>query len=112
MSDQQNPATSSSNEKVPKGSYAAGRRVSLPEGAEQPIVVFINGVAQSEGEDYVLRGEEILFTREIIKEEKSGKKKLVMLLGVVGFYNKDETIDVQFQKDGKTELAGDLPVSK
>jgi hypothetical protein len=101
-----------SEQKVPKGSYAAGRRVSLPEGAEKPIVVFVNGVAQDEGTDYLLRDNEILFTRDIIKEEKSGKKKMVMLLGVVGFYNKDETIDVQYQKDGKTQLAGDLPVSK
>jgi len=101
-----------SEQKVPKGSYAAGRRVSLPEGAEKPIVVFVNGVAQDEGTDYLLRDNEILFTRDIIKEEKSGKKKMVMLLGVVGFYNKDETIDVQYQQDGKTQLAGDLPVSK
>lgn len=98
--------------KIPKGSYAAGRRVSLPEAADPPIIVFINGVAQTEGQDYTLRGNEILFNRDIIKEEKSGKKKLVMLLGVVGFYNKNETIDVQFQRDGKTELAGDLPVFK
>ena len=98
--------------KIPKGSYAAGRRVTLPQGATQPIVVYINGVAQTEGEDYVLRENEILFTREIIKETKTGKKKLVMLLGVVGFYNKDETVDVQFQRDGKTDFAGDLPVSK
>ncbi len=104
--------TPAPEQKIPKGSHAAGRRVTIPEGAENPIVVFINGVAQTEGKDYVLRGNEILFTREIIKETKSGKKKLVMLLGVVGFYNKDETIDVQFQRDGKTELAGDLPVFK
>ena len=30
---------------------------------------------------------------------------MIMLMGVVGFYAKDETIDVQYQKDGKTELA-------
>ncbi len=99
-------------QKIPKGSYAAGRRVTLPEGAEKPIIVFVNGVAQTEGEDYVIRENEILFTREIIKETKTGKKKMFMLLGVVGFYNKDETIDVQFQRDGKTDFAGDLPVFK
>ena len=104
--------STSEETKIPKGSYAAGRRVTLPEGAEQPIVIFVNGVAQAEGTDYVLRGNEILFTREIIKEAKTGKKKLVMLLGVVGFYNKDETIAVQFQTNGRTEFAGDLPVSK
>ena len=109
MSDETTDQTTT-GQKIPKGSYAAGRRVTLPDGAEQPIIVFVNGVAQTEGKDYVLRANEILFTREIIKHTKSGKKKLAMLLGVVGFYNKDETIDVQFAKDGKTELAGDLPV--
>lgn len=103
---------STPEQKIPKGSHAAGRRVQLPEGAEQPIRVFINGVAQTEGDDYVLRGNEILFTREIIKENKSGRRKAVMLLGVVGFYTKNETVDVQFQRNGKTELAGDLPILK
>lgn len=97
-------------QKVPKGSYAAGRRVALPEGAEAPIVVYINGVAQTEGEDYSLRGNEILFNREILKEVKSRQRKAIMLLGVVGFYAKNETVDVQFQRNGKTDLASDLPV--
>ena len=35
-----------------------------------------------------------------------------MLLGVVGFYNKHETVDVQFQREGKTGLASDLEVRK
>ena len=100
------------DQKVPKGSYAAGRRVTLPEGAEQPIEVFINGVSQTAGVDYTLRGNEILFTREIVKETKAGRRKLFMLLGVVGFYNKHETVDVQFQREGKTGLASDLEVRK
>ncbi|HTU15873.1 MAG TPA: hypothetical protein VMF31_11815 [Solirubrobacterales bacterium] len=97
-------------QKVPKGSYAAGRRVALPEGAEAPIVVYINGVAQTEGQDYNLRGNEILFTRDILKEVKSRQRKAIMLLGVVGFYAKNETVDIQFQRNGKTELAADLAV--
>lgn len=100
----------SSGQKIPKGSYAAGRRVMLPEGAETPVVVYINGVAQTEGQDYNLRGGEILFTREILKEQKSRQRKMIMLIGVIGFYAKNETIDVQFQRNGKTELASDLPV--
>ena len=98
-------------QKIPKGSYAAGRTVQLPEGAEAPIVVYINGVAQTEGEDYVLRGGQVLFTREILKEVKSGRRKLIMLLGVVGFYTPNETVDVQYQRAGKTELASDLEVT-
>jgi hypothetical protein len=48
-----------SEQKVPKGSYAAGRRVRLPRGASEPIV---------------------------------------------------ETGDVQFTRDGRTELASELEV--
>jgi len=101
-----------SNPDVPKGSYAAGRRVNLPPEAEAPVVVFVNGVIQTEGVDYTLGKGEIRFSREIIKESKSGRRKLFMLLGVVGFYNKNETVDVQFQRNGKTELAGDLEVHR
>lgn len=106
-----NDSTSeNTTQKVPKGSYAAGRMASLPQGAEEPIVVFINGVAQTAGVDYNVNGNDILFTREIIKEEKSRRRKMIMLIGVVGFYTKNETVDVQFQRNGKTELAADLAV--
>jgi hypothetical protein len=95
---------------IPKGSYAAGRRVRLPEGAGTPVVVFINGMAQVEGRDYTIKGNEILFSRDIIKEELGTGRKLAMFLGLFGTYRKHETIDVQFQRDGRTELAGDLRV--
>ncbi|MBK8294231.1 MAG: hypothetical protein IPK93_05420 [Solirubrobacterales bacterium] len=101
---------SSPSADVPKGSFAAGRRVLLPRGAELRIVVYVNGVDQIEGKDYTRREDEILFNRDIIKEQKSGRRKLIMLLGVVGFYSKNETVDIQFQRDGKTELASDLPI--
>jgi hypothetical protein len=95
---------------VPKGSYAAGRRVRLPHGAAEPIVVYINGVAQTAGEDYDFEGDEIVFTRDIIKEEIGISRWLAMYLGIFGTYRKDETIDVQFSRDGKTELASELEV--
>ena len=53
---------------IPKGSYAAGRRMKMPAGAQPPFVVFINGVEQSEGADYEVRAGEIVFKREIVKE--------------------------------------------
>jgi hypothetical protein len=95
---------------IPKGSYAAGRRVKLPAGAEAPYVVFINGVEQREGGDYEVRAGEIVFTREIVKEQVGKGRWLAMYLGLFGTYRKDETIDLQFQRGGKTELVSDLPV--
>ena len=96
---------------IPKGSYAAGRRVKLPAGAEAPYTVFINGVEQSEGADYHVAAGEIVFTRDIVKEEVSKGRWLAMYLGLFGTYRKNETIDLQFRRNGKTELLSDLPVS-
>lgn len=95
---------------VPKGSYAAGRRVKLPAGAEAPYAVFINGVQQEEGVDYDVRAGEIIFTRPIIKEKVGTGRWLAMYLGLFGTYRKNETVDLQFNRDGKVELLSDLPV--
>jgi len=95
---------------IPKGSYAAGERVKLPRGAEPPFTVFINGVAQDEGEDYVIEGGEIVFAPPIVKEKIGTSRWLAMYLGLWGTYRKDEKVDIQFQRAGKTQLVADLPV--
>jgi len=95
---------------IPKGSYAAGRRMKLPAGAAAPYAVYINGVEQSEGADYTVAAGEIVFTRPIIKEKVGTGRWLAMYLGLFGTYRKNETIDLQFERGGKTELISDLPV--
>lgn len=95
---------------IPKGSYAAGRRLKLPAGAEAPYTVFINGVEQRQGQDYELRAGEIVFTRQIVKEKVGTGRWLAMYLGLFGTYRKDETIDLQFNRNGKVELISNLPV--
>jgi hypothetical protein len=97
---------------IPKGSYAAGRRLKLPAGAEAPYAVFVNGVEQREGVDYNLRAGEIVFTREIVKEKVGAGRWLAMYLGLFGTYRKNETIDLQFQRGGRTELLSDLAVER
>jgi hypothetical protein len=96
---------------IPKGSYAAGRRVKLPAGAEAPYTVFVNGIEQREGTDYRVAASEIVFTRDIVKEEVGKGRWLAMYLGLFGTYRKNETVDLQFSRNGKTELLSDLPVS-
>jgi hypothetical protein len=95
---------------IPKGSYAAGRRLKLPAGAQPPYAVFINGVEQREGDDYDLRAGEIVFRRDIVKERVGTGRWLAMYLGLFGTYRKNETIDLQFLRNGKIELLSDLPV--
>jgi len=93
-----------------KGEIAVGRRVRLPRGAKPPIVVYINGVAQVEGEDYELRGGEVVFKRQIVKEQVGGGRWLAMFLGLFGTYRRNEVVDVEFRRGGKPELAHDLAV--
>jgi hypothetical protein len=95
---------------IPKGSYAAGRRVRLPRGAERPIHVHINGVEQREGTDFEVRGGEIVFARPIVKETVSPGRWMAMYLGLFGTYRKHETVDVEYRLAGKTKLAGDVEI--
>jgi hypothetical protein len=96
---------------VPEGSVAVGNRVQLPRGAEPPFTVFINGVEQGEGKDYRVSAGEIVFSRPILKEQRVGFGRwLAMFIGLFGTYRKHETVDVQFRRHGKLELASDLPI--
>jgi hypothetical protein len=95
---------------VPNGSFAAGRRVRLPRGAEPPVVVYVNGVKQVEGEDYVARSGEIVFSRPIVKERVGGMRWLAMLLGLFGTYRKHETVDVEYRLGGQVKLASDVEI--
>lgn len=102
---------SHSDTEVPKGSIAVGRRVRIPAGAEDPLTVFVNGVQQSEGNEYDIVGNEIVFRSQIIKEQNVGVSRwLAMYLGFFGTYRKNEVVDLQFRRGGKIELVDDMPI--
>ena len=95
------------------GGKPAGRRVKLPRGAQRPINVFINGSDQVEGTDYTLHEGMIVFREPILKEDLSGlsgMRKVMLGLGLVGSYQRDETVDVQYSLNGRVELASDLEI--
>jgi hypothetical protein len=91
-------------------SVEVGRRVRLPNGAERPIQVYINGTQQREGADYTLRGREVLFSRPLVKEKLSGARWLAMLLGLFGSYGKNETVDIHFRRGGRTQVITDAKI--
>jgi hypothetical protein len=92
-------------------SVEVGRRVRLPNGAERPIQVFINGREQREGSDYTIHGREIVFSHSLVKEKVSGGRWLAMTLGLFGSYGKNETVDVHFRRGGKTQVISDAKVT-
>jgi len=96
-----------------QGGTPVGRRVRLPRGAERPITVFINGTEQVEGADYEITGDTIVFVEPIMKEDLRGLgtvRKIVLGLGLVGSYQKNEVVDVQYRIGGRARFASDLDV--
>ncbi|HEX6116233.1 MAG TPA: hypothetical protein VFY99_03985 [Solirubrobacterales bacterium] len=98
------------SEGVPKGSVAAGTRVRLPEGAEPPVEVFVNGVRRSEGVDFRIERDHVVFAEPIVKEQVSGARWIAMFLGLFGSYGKNEIVDVQYQSGGAAKLISDAEI--
>jgi hypothetical protein len=71
--------------------------------------VFVNGVEQREGDDYIVRGEGLLFSRPLTKEGKLGFWRwTLMVLGIAGTYRKNDSVDVQYTQNGRIRLASRL----
>ena len=101
--------TETSDQEIPRGSVAAGHRTRLPAGAQAPYVVYVNGVVQKEGTDYEVRAGEIVFGRQILKEDKVGLGRwIAMYMGIFGTYRKNETVDIEYRRNGNVELASDV----
>lgn len=92
------------------GSYEAGYRVRLPNGAERPISVFINGIEQTELTDYKVIDREVVFARPIVKERVGKGRWLAMWLGLFGSYAKNETVDLHFRHGGRSRVVSDAKV--
>lgn len=96
-----------------EGGVPVGRRVPLPRGAERPIKVYVNGTEQAEGDDYMLHEGVVTFRDPIMKEDLKNLpflRKTLLGLGLVGSYQRNETVDVEYRLRGRTELASDLKV--
>jgi len=95
------------------GGKPVGRRVRVPRGAREPIKVYINGMEQTRGEDYTMHEGGIVFRDPILKEDLSelpAIRKFLLGLGLVGSYQRNETVDVEYMLNGRKEFASDLPV--
>ena len=86
-------------------------RVDVPSFVGGDFEVFINGVRQLEGRDYVRDGATLVFDRPLAKEGRLGMIRwLSMLLGVAGTYRQNDSVDIVYESDGKRLVATDLPI--
>jgi hypothetical protein len=85
--------------------------VQLPNGAEAPYEVFVNGVPQHEGDDYVLEDHALIFFKPIKQEGKLGFGRwLSMFIGIAGTYRQNDSVDVTFVRDGQRLIDTGLPI--
>jgi hypothetical protein len=85
--------------------------VRLPPRAQPPFRVFINGVEQHEGEDYLVREDSLRFSRPLAKEGKLGFWRwTAMFFGIFGTYRKNDSVDIQYMVNGHQRLATGLDI--
>jgi len=85
-------------------------RVPLPRGAEAPYRVFVNGVSQTEGEDYTVVEHELHFDRPLEKERLGMARWTAIFFGLFGSYGKNDSVDVQYSLGGRDQVAVGLEI--
>src|SRR5215471_6151326 len=87
-------------------------RVTLPRGVRSSFEVYVNGVRQQDGVDFVRRGDELVFSRSMKKEGKLGFWRWTSLfLGIAGTYRQNDSVDVVYDVDGRRVVATGLPIT-
>jgi hypothetical protein len=88
-----------------------GTRGRLPPDVTRPFEVFVNGVPQSEGEDFRVEGRTLVFPQELKTEGKLGFWRWTSIfVGVAGTYRQDDSVDVVYERDGRRVVATKLPL--
>jgi hypothetical protein len=85
-------------------------KVRLPPGVREPYSVFVNGVPQTEGDDYRVAGRVLLFERPLTKEGRLGFGRWFLGAWGIGTYRKNDQVDVAWTVDGAPRVAHALEI--
>jgi hypothetical protein len=73
--------------------------------------VFVNGVEQREGDDYLIAGGGLVFSKPLAKEGRLGFWRwALMVLGIAGTYRQNDSVDVRYTVNGRSRLATRLDI--
>jgi hypothetical protein len=83
----------------------------LPRNAKPPFRVWVNGVEQQEGADYVVTARGLRFSKPLAKEGRLGFWRWALIFfGIAGSYRKNDSVDVQYGAGGRTRLVTGLEI--
>jgi hypothetical protein len=85
-------------------------RVRLPGEVQRPFEVYVNGIEQREGVDFVVQEGALLFDRPLVREKVGKGRWTSMVLGIAGSYGKDDSVDVAYRVGGESRVAARLPL--
>jgi hypothetical protein len=84
--------------------------VPLPSDVRSPFEVYVNGVRQELGVDYVLSDRALVFERELKKEGKLGFWRWFAGAWGVGTYRQNDSVDVSYERNGRPALVEGLDI--
>ena len=84
--------------------------VRLPRDVEGDFAVYVNGVRQRPGADFIVRGRELLFDRELVKEGRIGFWRWFLGAWGIGTYRRNDSVDVQYTSGGRPRVAEGLAI--
>jgi hypothetical protein len=85
-------------------------RVRLPTAVRPPYTVFVNGVAQREGVDYVVVDGFLEFHAALQKEEKLSVWRWFLGAFGIGTYGRNDQVDVTWDVAGRPRIAHALDI--
>jgi hypothetical protein len=86
-----------------------GSRVPLPPDTTRPFQVYVNGLLQTEGSDFEVRGAELVFAKDLIPPRRDTAKTYARLM-FWGRYKPEHHVDVAYEVAGIKRVASKLPV--
>lgn len=82
--------------------------VQLPSYIAPPFDVYISGVPQKEGTDFLVEGDLLVFPdRELRKDKISGWRWFLGAWGV-GTYRQNDSVDIRYRRNGQPAVAEGL----
>ncbi len=84
--------------------------VKLPRDVRDPYEVYLNGVRQELGVDFLVRGGALVFEKDLRKDKISGWRWFLGAWGV-GTYRQNDSVDVRYEApDGSPRVAEGLEI--